>query len=163
MRTPRSRASSPSKTAAIAATDENTERHRPPKPRSPAVRDPQIPIVALAKRPYLPAVSSLGGCRAPAPASRPTVAKGPAPETLHQRGPSKLPVRPARQEKLNTYPHSHNCAASRRAPIEEIGEPPMSRTAGAVVSEFFASDHIRSPHRCGVSAFGVKFKAVRGA
>jgi hypothetical protein len=57
---PRCRASSPSKTAAVAVADENTERHRPSTPRSPAVRDPRIPVVALAKHPYLPAVSSLG-------------------------------------------------------------------------------------------------------
>ena len=45
---------------------------RLPTPRSPAVRDPQIPIGALAKRsPYLPAVSSLGGFRAPAPGAVP--------------------------------------------------------------------------------------------
>ena len=56
------------KRPAVAASDEDTERPRPPTPRSPAVRDPQIPIGALAKRsPYLPAVSSLGGFRAPAP------------------------------------------------------------------------------------------------
>ena len=44
-----------------------------PTPRSSAVRDPQIPIGALAKRsPYLPAVSSLRGFRAPAPGAVPT-------------------------------------------------------------------------------------------
>src|SRR5208337_781816 len=43
-----------------------------PTPRSSAVRDPQIPIGALAKRsPNLPAVSSLGGFRAPAPSHAP--------------------------------------------------------------------------------------------
>src|SRR5208337_4550237 len=43
-----------------------------PTPRSSAVRDPQIPIGALAKRsPNLPAVSSLGGFRAPAPSAVP--------------------------------------------------------------------------------------------
>src|SRR5208283_4134220 len=72
MRTPRSRPSSPSKTAAVGASAENAERGPLPTPRSPAVRDPQIPIVALAKRlPYLPAVSSLGGFRAPAPGAVP--------------------------------------------------------------------------------------------
>src|SRR5208337_877221 len=72
MRTPRSRPSSPSKTAAVGASAENAERGPLPTPRSPALRDPQIPIVALAKRlPYLPAVSSLGGFRAPAPAQAP--------------------------------------------------------------------------------------------
>jgi len=67
---------------------------------------------------------------------------------VRPKPPSKLLLRPARQEKLNTYPHSHNCAASRRAPIEEIGEPPMSRTAGAVVSEFFCVGSHPAQVRC---------------
>jgi hypothetical protein len=92
MRTPRSRASSPSKTAAIAATDKNTERHRPPKPRSPPVRDPQIPIVALAKRPLPPRGFLLGRLSCAGPGARPTVAKGPAPETLHRSTHSSGPA-----------------------------------------------------------------------
>src|SRR5208282_1085620 len=60
-------------------------------------------------------------------------------EGVRFKPPSKLPLRPARQEKLNTYPHSHNCAASRRAPIEEIGEPPMSRTRFGVFLRRIAS------------------------
>ena len=67
---------------------------------------------------------------------------------VRPKPPSKLLLRPARQEKLNTYPHSHNCAASRRAPIEEVGEPPMSRTAGAVVSEFFCVGSHPAQVRC---------------
>jgi hypothetical protein len=61
-----------------------------PTPRSPAVRDPQIPIGALAKpSPNLPAVSSLGGFRAPAPAhAQPS--QRPAPETLDLSGSSEL-------------------------------------------------------------------------
>ena len=83
MRTPRSRASPPSKTSAATASAENTKSRGLPPPRSPAVRDPQIPIGALAKRSqYLPAVSSLGGFRAPAP--------GPVPpsQTAGTRNPS---------------------------------------------------------------------------
>jgi hypothetical protein len=77
MRTPRSRASPQSKTSPATASAENTKSRGLPPPRSPAVRDPQIPIGALAKRsPHLPAVSSLGGFRTPAPAPRHTVAKG---------------------------------------------------------------------------------------
>ena len=44
------RPSSRSKTADPAASPENNERRQPPPPRSPTVRDPQIPIGALAKR-----------------------------------------------------------------------------------------------------------------
>jgi hypothetical protein len=43
------RTSSPSKTAAVADSGESTQRSRTPPPRSPAVRDPQIPIGALEK------------------------------------------------------------------------------------------------------------------
>ena len=80
----------------IGASAENTERRRLPTPRSPAVRDPQIPIGALAKRsPYLPAVSSLGGFRAPAPGAVPP-SQRPAPETLHQFEASKTAIRNGR-------------------------------------------------------------------
>ena len=76
-RTSRSRASSSSKTAAVAASAENTERRQPPSPRSKAVRNSQIPIGAPDKRsPYLPAVSSLGGFRTPAPRPRTTAPQG---------------------------------------------------------------------------------------
>ena len=84
--TPRSRASSPSKTPAVAASAENTERRRLPTPRSPAVRDPQIPIGrARQTAPFLPAVSSLGGFRAPAPAHAPPSAKGRRPKPFTGR------------------------------------------------------------------------------
>ena len=78
------RASSPSETAAVAASDENTENTRLPTPRSPAVRDPQIPIVALEKQPQPPRGSSLGGFSA-GPSACSTVrkragARNPSPE-----------------------------------------------------------------------------------
>ena len=61
-----------SENAQPAASAENNERRRLPTPRSTAVRDPQIPIGALDKQsPNLPAVSSLGGFRAPAPGAVP--------------------------------------------------------------------------------------------
>lgn len=86
MRTPRSRASPPSKTSAATASAENTKSRGLPPPRSPAVRDPQIPIGALAKRSqYLPAVSSLGGFRAPAP--------GPVPPSQRARTRNPSPER----------------------------------------------------------------------
>jgi len=60
MRTPCSRASSPSKTAAGAASAENTERRQLPTPRSPTVRDPQIPIGARQTVPFPPRGFLLG-------------------------------------------------------------------------------------------------------
>ncbi len=86
MPTPRSRASSPRKTSAVAASAENIERRRLPTPRSPAVRDPQIPIVALAKRPRPPRGFLLGRLSNAGPRSRTTVRSGPASETLHLSG-----------------------------------------------------------------------------
>ena len=65
------------------AADE-TLRHPPPPRRTRAVRNPEIPIGRAQpnRRPFLPAVSSLGGFRAPAPA-HPQPSQRPAPETLH--------------------------------------------------------------------------------
>ena len=82
--TPRSRASSPSKTANAAASDEHTKRRWQPTPRSPAVRDPQIPIGALAKRfpptsPRFPPWEAFER----RPRRAPNRGEEPAPETLH--------------------------------------------------------------------------------
>jgi len=49
------------------------------RPRRSA-RDPQIPIGRSSQEPFLPAVSSLAGFRAPAPAHAPTVANGRRPK-----------------------------------------------------------------------------------
>ena len=83
MRTLGSRASSPSETAAVAASDENTEHRRLPTPPSPAVRDPQIPIVALEKRPQPPRGFLLGRLSSAGPGAAPP-SQRPAPETLHR-------------------------------------------------------------------------------
>src|SRR5271156_3922862 len=56
----------------------------PPLQRRPrrSVRDPQIPIGRPLPEPFVPAVSSLGGFRTPAPAPRLHRRKRPASETL---------------------------------------------------------------------------------
>src|SRR5208337_2694436 len=91
MRTPRSRPSSPSKTAAVGASAENAERGPLPTPRSPAVRDPQIPIVALAKRPRPSRAFLLGRLSSAGPSASPTVAKGRRPKPFTE---ADLPDRP---------------------------------------------------------------------
>ena len=75
MRTLGARASSPSETAAVAASDENTENTRLPTPRSPTVRDPQIPIVALEKQPQPPRGFLLGRLSSAGPSACSTVRK----------------------------------------------------------------------------------------
>src|SRR5208283_5100341 len=69
-----------SKTAAVGASAENAERGPLPTPRSPAVRDPQIPIVALAKRPRPSRGFLLGRLSSAGPGRGPTVAKGRRPK-----------------------------------------------------------------------------------
>ena len=79
--TPRSGASSPSKTPTIGASAENSERGSLPTPRSSAVRDPQIPIGAPAKRsPQPPRGFLLGRLSSAGPGRGPTVAKGRRPK-----------------------------------------------------------------------------------
>jgi hypothetical protein len=65
---------------AAAASGENTERRRPPAPRSTAVRDPQIPIAALAERPLPHRGFLLGRLSSPGPGPSPIVAKGRGPK-----------------------------------------------------------------------------------
>src|SRR5208337_2604825 len=107
MRTPRSRPSSPSKTAAVGASAENAERGPLPTPRSPAVRDPQIPIVALAKRPRPSRGFLLGRLSSAGPGARPTVAKGRRSEehTSELQSPMYLVCR-LLLEKKKTHPFS---------------------------------------------------------
>src|SRR5208337_1847056 len=62
-----------------------TTPHRPSPRQTRSVRDPQIPIGRVPHTaPFLPAVSSLGGFRTPAPSLAPPSRNGPASETLHQ-------------------------------------------------------------------------------
>ena len=87
LRPPRLRqagASSRPNTFAVAGSAAKTERRRLPPRRMPAVRHPQIPIARAQpkQRPFLPAVSSLGGFRTPAPAPARPSCKGPASETF---------------------------------------------------------------------------------
>ena len=75
--------SRPNSPAFILPADK-TARRWPPRRRPRSVRDPQIPIDRPTQTaPFLPAVSSLGGFRTPAPRSRTTARNGPASETLH--------------------------------------------------------------------------------
>jgi hypothetical protein len=78
-------ACSPSQTLVVFVPAQNNPRRRPPKPHERFVRDAEIPIDrATQPAPNLPAVSSLGGFRTPAPQPARPPAKGPASETLHQ-------------------------------------------------------------------------------
>ena len=99
MRTPRSRPSSPSKTAAVVPSAENSERRRPPTPRSPAVRVPQIPIGALEKQP-------------------PTSPRFPPWEAFERR-PRRLQHRPQKGRRPKPFTeagiHRNPCKPSRRA------------------------------------------------
>ena len=99
---------------------------RPPTPRSPAVRDPQIPIGALAKRsPYLPAVSSLGGFRAPAPAhaqpSQRAGARNPSPKRAFP-SPRQRQECPRKRPKALREP----CARSGRSLDDDSGAEDFS-------------------------------------
>ena len=130
MRTLGSRASSPSETAAVAASDENTENTRLPTPRSPAVRDPQIPIVALAKRPRPSRGFLLGRLSSAGPSASPTVAKG--------RRPKPFTRAEVRQSTPN--PHAHgsrkaarsSCPSHRRA--DALGLEGSRRGAGILLT-----------------------------
>ena len=88
LRPPRLRqvgASSRPNTLALAGPAGKTPRDPSPPRPARAVRDPQIPIdrAQPKQRPFLSAVSSLGGFRTPTPLPARPSAKGPASETLH--------------------------------------------------------------------------------
>jgi hypothetical protein len=102
------------------ASSRAPEHERDGRLRSPAVRDPQIPIGALAERsPYLPAVSSLGGFRAPAPDQSPpsqrTGTRNPSPERkfFRKSGPAvirrkaEIPGSRASHMSINTREPGH--------------------------------------------------------
>ena len=79
-------ACSPSKNLVDCVPAKNNAYQRSPNPDERSARDPQISIdrARSNRRPFLPAVSSLGGFRTPTPhPARPSF-KGPASETLHQ-------------------------------------------------------------------------------
>jgi hypothetical protein len=121
----RSRASSPWKMANPAASVEDNKRRRSPTPRSTAVRDPQIPIGALAERSaYLPAVSSLGGFRAPAP--------GPAPPSQRAGTRNPSPNRKLLAGAQRTHGHALDSQPPRvgrvgHRTIERRGQRPRRR------------------------------------
>ena len=106
-----SRASSPSETAAVAASDENTEHSRPPTPRSPAVRDPQIPIARSKNSPQPPRGFLLGRLSSAGPDARPTVAKGRRPKPSYE-GPQVnrqllVSVNSGLSDRVNSLPTSY--------------------------------------------------------
>ena len=82
------RASSRPNSLVIVVSAAKIVRHRPPRRHTRAVRDPKISIGRARPngRPFLPAVSSLGGFRTPAPDHARPSRKGPASETLHRSG-----------------------------------------------------------------------------
>src|SRR5208337_4645123 len=79
------RASSRSTPPDLVRPTGKTTPHRPSPRQTRSVRDPQIPIGRVPHTaPFLPAVSSLGGFRTPAPSLAPPSRNGPASETLHR-------------------------------------------------------------------------------
>ena len=73
----------------------------------------------------IPAVSSLGGFRTPAPGVRGTVRHGPAPENLHKNGSRgrlvSLPLWPRERTSLKTTGMSEKCQRTKPLAVERRG------------------------------------------
>src|SRR5208337_3701621 len=113
------RASSRSTPPDLVRPTGKTTPHRPSPRQTRSVRDPQIPIGRVPHTaPFLPAVSSLGGFRTPAPSLAPPSRNGPASETLHQappsrNGPASETLHQSRHRKASAGNPFHNRRGSR--------------------------------------------------